>query len=101
MEALPYLGLLFLSDQFDMLQVPLIFMTQYLAWNYQEQKSGNKTAVDNVTSARQLRNPPLIYPATEVINLIDEKFVIYWHRKYLLQLSVIIDGGIYSSGEMV
>jgi len=82
-------------------KVPLIFMTQYLVWNDQEQKSGNKTAVDNVTSAGQLRNPTLISPAIEVINFRGEKFVIYWHRKYLLPLSVIIDGGIYSLGEML
>jgi len=58
-------------------EVPLIYMTQYLVWNYQEQKRGNKTAVDNVTTASQLRNPPLISPAIEVINSRDEKFVIY------------------------
>ena len=54
-------------------EVPLIFMTQYLVWNYQQQKRGNKTAVDNVTSASQLRNPPLMSPAIEVINLRAEK----------------------------
>lgn len=71
-EALPYLGSPFLSDQFDMLKFPL-YMTQYLVRNYQELKRRNKTAVDNVTSACKLRNPPLISPAIEVINLGDEK----------------------------
>jgi hypothetical protein len=55
----------------------------------------------NLTSASQLRNPPLIYPTIDVINLKHERFFIYYRRNRLFPLSVIYDGGIYYLGEVV